>query len=74
MYYPDLTSISVVDDLPMPEFNLRMHCIMERVGWENGYFGGEEIEPEIEMKPTGKKSLIEVLANMQMKKIAEENK
>jgi len=77
MYYHDLTSIQVVDDLPMPEFNLRMHCVMERVGWGLGYFGGTaetESEPKPEMRPVGKKSLIEVLQKMQMKKIAEENK
>ena len=71
MYYPDLTSIAVVEDLPMPEFNLRIHCIFERLGWENGYFGEEEDEPEIEMKPAGNVALIELLARMQLKKKAE---
>ena len=77
MRYPDLSSLAVVGELPMPEFNLRVHCIVQHLEWENGIFGGKtEVEPEMEMKPTGKKSLVEVLAQIQRKKIAEaeENK
>jgi hypothetical protein len=70
MYYPDLGSLHEVDALPMPEFNLRMHCITERLGWEQGRF----VETAPEMKPVGKKRLIEVLAEMKQKQIAEEGK
>ena len=70
MYYPDLGSLYEVDGLPMPEFNLRMHCITERLGWEQGC--SAETEPE--MKPVGKKRLIEVLATLKQKQIAEEGK
>jgi hypothetical protein len=70
MYYPDLGSLQEVDDLPMPEFNLRMHCIDLRLKWEQGSFS--EAEPE--MKPVGKKSLLEVLAQMKQEKLAEEGK
>jgi hypothetical protein len=70
MYYPDLGSLHEVNGLPMPEFNLRMHCITERLKWEQGSFS--ETEPE--MKPVGKKRLIEVLATLKQKQIAEEGK
>ena len=32
MFYPDLTSLAQVNDLPMSEFNLRVQCVRERLG------------------------------------------
>ena len=74
MFYPDLDSLQAVDDLPMPEFNLRIHCVKERLGWERGGFAEDEFEPEVEMKPMGKKTLLEVLAQIKQKQLAEEDK
>ena len=74
MYYPDLTSIAAVEDLPMPEFNLRMHCIFERLEWDRGYFAGDDLEAEIEMKPVKGKSLSEVCDQMQKEILTQENK
>ena len=74
MYYPDLRSLDDVDDLPMPEFNLRIHCIVERVRWErgvssvsNGNLGGAKANMP-------KTKLLQVLAELKQKQIAEENK
>lgn len=71
MFYPDLRSLDDVDDLPMPEFNLRVHCIVHRMKLSNPMLGfdGESkgASPEAPKRP-----LIEVLAEMKRKKLTEE--
>lgn len=71
MYYPDLRSLADVDNLPMPEFHLRFHCITERIRWERGSFGAEPAEPT---QPVPKRRLIEVLAALKQRRLAEERK
>jgi hypothetical protein len=73
MSYPDLRSLADVDALPMPEFNLRVHCLIERIKWAAGIFG--EPEPKEERKPAGKpkQSFAEILLEIKQAQVAKEN-
>ena len=79
MYYSDLRSLDDVNNLSMPELNLRLHCLDERIQWETGAGSiGDVFDPEPEsepeMKPMGKKQLIDVLAEIKQHQLAEEAK
>ena len=71
MFYPDLRSLDDVDALPMPEFNLRVECIADRIRWERGIPAHIPAEAT---QPITKRKLIDVLAELQSKRNAEGDK
>jgi len=64
MYFPDLRSIDDVEALPMPEFNLRVECLTDRIRWERGL--GIEV-PQEPMKPVRRGEITQVLAQLMAK-------
>lgn len=61
MHYHDLTSMEQVEAMPIPEFNLRLVLIHERLGIA-------DVSPTERTQPISKRSLIEVLLEEQDKR------
>jgi len=68
MYFRDLRSLADVDALPLPEFNLRRECVLDRIRWERPIPLDIPSQP---MQPITKRKLIDVLAELQSKRNAE---
>lgn len=74
MYYPDLRSLEDVDNLPIPEFNLRLHCVVERIRFEQGPNLGLLSPTEDKPKTTGgeRMSFADILVDLKRREIAKQ--